>query len=84
MTVEIIESYPDGTFVKWLKDIYGVENMFYLMNSSLKNKTGLLKDINKNRVVKTINTTTLVPSYHNNPKKDPKKDSKKKKTQKKK
>lgn len=67
MTVEIIESYPDGTFVKWLKDIYGVENMFYLMNSSLKNKTGMLKDINKNRVVKTINTTTLVPSYHNNP-----------------
>jgi len=67
-TIEILESYPEGVFVKWLKDIYGIENMFYLMNTTFKNdkaeNKNILDNIEKNNVVKTIPTTTLVPTYN--------------------
>ena len=67
MTIEILESYPDGVFVKWWKDMIGIENMFYLMNTTFKNDNSenkkILDNIEKNKVVKTIKTTTLVPTY---------------------
>tara|TARA_B110000093_G_C12965705_1_gene409522 strand:+ start:326 stop:1093 length:768 start_codon:yes stop_codon:yes gene_type:complete len=67
-TIEILESYPEGVFVKWLKDIYGIENMFYLMNTTFKNdkaeNKNILDNIEKNKVVKTIPTATLVPTYN--------------------
>ena len=67
-TIEILESYPDGVFVKWLKDIYGIENMFYLMNTTFNNDNSenkkILSKIKKNKIVKTIKTTSLVPTYN--------------------